>query len=276
MLRTVRLLVLCLLVGTASLAAHDFWLAASAWHATPGSTVTVTANVGDRFPVPTSYTDPARVESVELVGPDGRTRLSPTFRREGDSLAAAVTLPAAPATYVVVMTIRPRFIEIPPNDFATYLSHEGLERVVAERDRRGESAKPGRERYSRHAKLVVRAGDGPSDHVTRPLGLAAELVPLADPTRVRRGDTLAIRLLAGGQPVADALVGAIDAGSTGAPDDWPLKARTDRDGVVRLRLDAPGPWLVRSVHMVRREGESGAEAADWESFWASLAFDLAR
>lgn len=275
-MRTLRLLLCCWLAGGVLLGAHDFWLAASSWHAAPGATVTVTANVGERFPVPTNYTDPARVESIELVGPGGRTRLAPTFRREGNSLAVTLPLPAAAATYVVVMTITPRFIEIPPKDFTTYLSHEGLERVIAERERRGESAKPGRERYSRYAKLVVRAGDGPAEHVTRPLGLPAELVPLADPTRVRRGETLAVRLLAGGEPVANALVGAIDAGSTGAPDDWPVKVRTDRDGVARLRLDAPGPWLVRSIHMVRREGESGPQAVDWESYWASLAFDLAR
>lgn len=275
-MRTSRLVAVLVPATAVAVGAHDFWLAASDWHATPGAAVTVTANVGDRFPVPTSYTDPSRVESLELVGPAGRTRLSPSFRREGNSLAVTVALPAAAGSYLVVMTVTPRFIEIPPTDFAAYLSHEGLERVVAERDRRGESAKPGRERYSRYAKLVVRAGDGPSDHVTRPVGLPAELVPLADPTRLRRGDTLAVRLLAGGEPVADALVGAVDAGSTGAPDDWPVKARTDRDGVARLRLDAPGPWLVRSVHMVRREGESGPQAVDWESFWASLAFDLAR
>ncbi len=275
-MHTRQLIAVLVFGGAVPLAAHDFWLAASSWRTAPGSVVTVTANVGDRFPVPTSYTDPARVESVVLVGPDARTPLSPAFRREGESLAVPVALPAAPATYLVVVTIKPRFIEIPPRDFATYLSHEGLERVVAERDRRGESAKPGRERYSRYAKLVLRAGDGPSEHVTRALGLPAELVPLSDPTRLRRGDTLAVRLVAAGRPVAGALVGAIDAGSTGAPDDWPIKARTDRDGLVRLRLDAPGPWLVRSVHMVRRDGETGPQAADWESFWASLAFDLAR
>jgi uncharacterized GH25 family protein len=275
-MRTLGLVATALFAAAASLAAHDFWLAAAPWHAAPGSRITVTANVGDRFPIPTSYTDPARVASVSLVGPNGATRVEPAFRREGQSLAATVELPSAPATYLVVMVITPRFIEIPPNDFATYLSHEGLERVIAERARRGESARPGRERYSRYAKLLVRAGDGPSGHVTAPLGLPAELVPLADPTRLRRGETLAVRLLADGHPVADALVGAVDAGSSGAPDDWPLKARTDRDGVVRLRLDAPGPWLVRSVHMVRRDGESGSEAVDWESFWASLAFDLGR
>ncbi len=274
--RRVTCCVLFVLAATAAVAAHDFWLAASRWHAEPGASVTVTANVGERFPVPTAYTDPSRIEAIELVGPSRRGRLSPLFRREGDSLALTLDLPKAAATYMVVMVVKPRFIEIPAPDFTTYLTHEGLDWVIAERQRRGESGAPGRERYARYAKLLVRAGDGPGEHVTRPLGLPAELVPLTDPTRLRRGDVLAVRLLADGQPVRGALVGAIDAGSTGAPDDWPLRARTDAEGLVRFRLEAPGPWLVRSVHMVRREGESGPEAADWASFWASLAFDLSR
>ncbi len=39
-------------------------------------------------------------------------------------------------------------------------------------------------------------------------------------------------------------------------------------------FEDPGPWLIRSVHMVRRAGERGTEAADWESYWASLSFQL--
>lgn len=72
------------------------------------------------------------------------------------------TLPKTPGTYLVVMTIKPRFIEIKAPDFATYLTHEGLERIVAERAKAGETERAGRERYSRYAKAVVRTGDGPA------------------------------------------------------------------------------------------------------------------
>ena len=267
---------LLFLICAAPLVAHDFWLAASSWHATPGSTVTLTANVGDRFPVAGSYTDPDRVDSVTLLGPGGRLAVQPDFRRERDSLATDLHLPPTPGTYVALMVIKPRYIEIAPRDFTAYLRHEGLEHLVSERERLGEPGNPGRERYSRYAKILIRAGDGPADHVTNPAGLKAELVPLVDPTTLRRGGILAVRLLANDRPVSGALVGAINAGSHGAADDWPLKGRTDAEGVVRFQLDEPGPWLVRSVHMVRRGGESGPQAVDWESFWASLAFDLAK
>lgn len=262
-----------LLLACAELSAHDFWLAASPWRPAPGSRVTVTANVGDRFPVPTSFTAPDRVDRVRIVGPDGEGPVDPQFRRDRNSLATDVQLPRTPGAYLIVMTIKPRFIEIKPPDFATYLKHEGLERIVAERAKAGESERPGLERYSRYAKAVLRTGDGPADHVTRPFGLRAELLPLSDPSTLRVGQSLTLRLLADGKPVSDALIGGIYAASKGAPDDWPLKARTKQNGEVSFVLEQAGAWLFRSVHMTRAP-DPGSPAADWESAWASLAFEI--
>lgn len=260
-------------LGTTVLA-HDFWLAGSIWHAAPGATVMVSANVGDRFPKPTSYTAPERVASIELVGPADRRPLEARFRRDDNRLAFDVTLPSQATTYMVVMTIKPRFIELKPPDFASYLRSEGLERVIAERERLSESSTPGRERYARYAKLLIHAGDGEDGHVTRPVGLKAELVPSTNPVRARVGDPVTFRLLVDGKAVDGALVGAVYAGSVGAPDEWPLKSRTNRDGEVEFRLAEPGPWLVRTVHMARLQDETGAEAPNWESSWASIAFDI--
>ena len=261
------------LLACVELSAHDFWLAASPWRPAPGSRITVTANVGDRFPVPTSFTAPDRVERVRIVGPDGELPVDPQFRRERNSLATDVQLPKTPGTYLVVMTVKPRFIEIKPPDFAAYLKHEGLEQIVAERAKAGETERAGRERYSRYAKAVVRTGGGPADHVTRPLGLKAELLPLADPSTLRVGESFTLQLLAAGKPVSGALVGGIYGSSKGAPDDWPLKARTNDNGEVTFVLEHAGEWLFRSVHMTRAS-DPGTPAADWESSWPSLAFEI--
>lgn len=235
----------------------------------------MTANVGERFPMGDSYTAPERVASLTLVGPSGSAPMTQAFRREGAALATDVALPGTAGAYLAVMTIKPKRIEIPAAHFAEYLGHEGLDHVIAERTRLKEQQRPGRERYSRYAKLVLQAGDGPSDHLTRPVGLAAEIVPVSDITRVRPGGSVTVRLLVDGQPVSGALVGAIDEGFRGKADEWPLKARTDAQGQVTFALARSGRWLIRSVHMARRSGEIGPEAVDWESYWASLAFDVA-
>jgi len=275
MLKRVFSIVFVVAVSGTALA-HEFWLSAASWHVKPGDRATILVNVGDRFPDATSFTAPERVESVRLVGPAGETPIPGPFRRERDSLAADVQAPAQPGTYMGVVTIKPRVLEIKAEDFESYLAHEGLEAVSAERRRSGESAKPGRERYSRYGKTLLRVGEGPTDHgpVTQPLGLPIELVPLADPTALEAGDRCRFRLLFEGKPVAGARVGAIYAAAATKPDEWPLTARTDARGEVEFTLNHPGPWLVRAVHMVRRTPKPGLEAVDWESYWASLSFAL--
>jgi len=117
---------------------------------------------------------------------------------------------------------------------------------------------------------------GDAAHVTRPLGLKIEIVPLNDPTALWVGSRLRVRLLVDGQPAPNALVGAIYAAATSKPGEWPLTSRTDADGVAAFELNDAGPWLIRSVRTVRRMAETGELAPDWESYWAFLSFQLSR
>ena len=199
-------LVAAFVLWASSAAAHDFWLATSRWDIPPGATVVVTANVGDDiYPRSDSATASERVESLRLVGPT-TTVLAPRFRVVDKSLAADVMLPAAPATYVAVMVVKGRFISMEGGKFIDYLKQEGLDRLIDDVRRRGEERTKSRERYWREAKVLIRAGDGPSDHVTRAVGLAAELVPDSDFTQAKVGDTIGVRLLSEGNPDAGAQV----------------------------------------------------------------------
>lgn len=275
--RRFLLISICTLALAAPLVAHEFWATPSTWTAAPGSAVTLLANVGDRFPHATSFTTPERVESVRLVGPATDQPVPGPYRRERDSLAADVRLPSAPGTYVGVFVIRPRVGEKTGAIFEEHLRHQGLDDVAAERARRQETQTAVRERYSRYGKTLVQAGSGGDEsNATRPLGLKIELVPLTNPIRLRPGGELRVRLLLDGQPVAGALVGAIDAGAKVGAGEWPVTARTDASGEAALVLSNHGPWLIRAVRMQRRSGERGPDAADWETYWASLTFAMAK
>src|SRR5258706_9091974 len=118
-----------MLLCASAAVAHDFWLAASRWHVTPGATVVVTANVGDDiYPRSDSMTAPERVESLRLIGPT-TTILTPRYREAEKSLAADVTLPTAPATYLAAMVVKGRFLSMEGNKFIEYLMEEGLDRL---------------------------------------------------------------------------------------------------------------------------------------------------
>jgi len=77
---------------------------------------------------------------------------------------------------------------------------------------------------------------------------------------------LPLRVLFEGKPLAHAKLVAQCEGDPGRE----LAARSDAEGRVRLRLDRPGRWMVKTVHMVR---PPGVPDADWESLWASLSFE---
>lgn len=265
------------LLGGASLAAHEFWVTTAQWEAAPGGRITLLANVGGVFPVGDSFTTPERVASARLVGAGTDAAIPPPYRREADALAADVIAPSAPGTYVGVFEIKPRVGEKTGGVFEEHLKHQGLTQVAADRAARGETAKGVRERYSRYGKTLISVGSGGDrSAATQPLGLKIELVPLVDPATLSAGSRLRVRLLLDGKRLPGALAGAIYAGAKATPDSWPLTAMTDARGEAEFLLEHRGPWLVRAVTMQRRQNESGPDAADWETYWASLTFRLRR
>lgn len=253
-------------VSGAGLAAHDFWLAADPW--TPRERISISANVGDRFPAGTDFTPPQGVERFRVAGPDGEVAVGRDFRREANSLVADLTL-RSPGAYLATMVIAPRVTEMKGPSFTSYLHEEGLDWVIAARQKAGVSESSAKERYARYAKVAVRSGPGSGAHLMRPVGLPAEFVPMTDPTMVRAGALLTFQLLAGGRPVAGAAVTARHAGG-----GHPVMGRTDATGNVTLPIDRDGQWLVRTVHMVSG-AQAGVPEVDWDSYWATFAFHTA-
>jgi uncharacterized GH25 family protein len=173
---------------------------------------------------------------------------------------------AAPGLWIVGYRSRPSPISLPAEQFERYLADEGLERIVEARRARGESGLPGREIFSRCAKSLLEAGIGAEDN-DRQLGLRLELIAEDNPYLRHPGDELSFRLLYEGDPLPDALVVALN----GDEPDTRVTARSDSHGRAVFRLERAGPWLVRAVHMVPAPPDA---AADWESLWASVTFEI--
>jgi uncharacterized GH25 family protein len=265
---TMRLLigaaVMCL--ATVPLAAHDFWLAAANWTPAAGAPVTITAGLGERFPTRTGFKPrPDWFDHWRIVGTSGEVPVTTAFQLADLTMRTEVRLPS-PGAYLGIMRVTPRIENMTGPDFTEYLKEEGLETIIAARRNAGDSDKPARELYARYAKIALRNGDGSGAHLTRPVGLKAELVPTTDPTAVHPGAALTVQLLADGAPVAGSEV-------TAATEGAAVKGQTDRNGHVTLKIDREGAWLIRAVHMVPL---TGSPAADWESYWVTLSFHTAR
>ncbi len=168
----------------------------------------------------------------------------------------------------LALDTRAKSITLPADQFTSYLREEGLESVIATRERTGQSTAPGRERYARCVKTLVRVGPRSDGTFAVSTGQHLELTPLADPFAVRPGGRLSLRVTFAGQPLAQALVQAWH-----RKGDQLLRtaARTAADGTVAFDLPQAGEWMFSLVHMVPVTDEP---AHDWQSFWGNLTFTL--
>ena len=254
-----------LALSAAPLAAHDMWIEPTSFVADAGKIVGLRLRVGQDFlgdPIPR---DPALIEQFVSVDSSGR---KPVYGRDGADPAGLVPL-AQPGLLTIGYQSRPKPIVLPAATFNQYLKEEGLDAIASLRAQRNQTNADAREVFSRCAKSLVHSGAASDAEGDRVLGFSLELVAGKNPYTLRAGEDLPVALTYEGQPLAGALVVAMNRANPAAK----LMARTDKNGRVTFRLPQEGIWMVKAVHMV--PAPAGANA-DWASFWASLTFELRR
>jgi uncharacterized GH25 family protein len=252
------------LAAAAAAFAHDTWLLPGAFHVPPGATVTLGLTSGMDFPRPETAIQPARVSRSGLRL---RGRTVPLRAAAGKQTLALSAVAGAAGVATLFVELKPRTLDLTPGQVEHYLEEIGATQTAgpkwrARKDRRW------RESYVKLAKSFVAVGDGsepPDASWAEPVGLSLELVPESDPTGLRAGQALALRVLLEGAPLAGLPVGAVGPGGA-------VAARpTDEAGRVRFDLDAAGPWLIRATRLSEADGG----ALDWRSQFATLTLAVA-
>lgn len=249
--------------GSATASAHEFWVEPSTFGLERGGPVGIRLCVGDGFEGWSLARNDQRIEKFVAAGPAGE---QPIVGLDGSEPAGIARL-TTPGGYVIAYRSNRAFTELPAAQFDEYVKQKGLEKIVALRRWQGASHKKVREAYSRHSKALLGVGNGSGSVVDRRMGLRLELIAEPDRSPAAGEDLHSYRLLYDGKPLADALVTATRPGTT----DGDLQVRTGSDGRASFRMHAPGMWRVAAVHMVKAPHDV---AADWESLWASLTFEL--
>ena len=245
--------------------AHNFWIEPSTLTPAPGQRVAVRLRVGIDLkgdPVPR---DPSLMKRFVAAGPSGDSPVPGVPNTEPAGFEAF----AVPGLYTIVYDSGRSPLELDAAKFEEYLKDEGLETISARRARQGKSAAGAKEVFSRCAKALLAVGNGSGSGWDRVFSQRLELVAEKNPYALAAGGELPVRLLYEGKPLAGALVMALQRDRPDKVDK--VMARTDAKGRVTLKLDRPGFWLVKAVHMIPAPPDAGA---DWESFWASLTFAL--
>ncbi len=250
-------------LASASANSHEFWIQPSTFHHATGGPVGVRFCIGEGFEAWPMSRNNRRIEIFVDSGPDG-TR--PVVGLDGADPAGVVRVDAV-GTHVIVYGSNRAFTELPAAEFEQYLAEKGLEQVAAQRV--GQRTGPGkvREAYSRHAKTLVRVGTQGDEVVDHAVGLRLELVAAEGLMSAPPRESRSFQLLYDGKPLAGVLVVAYRPGTA----DDELKVRTGADGRARFSLPVGGMWRIAAVHMIPA---TAGIAAEWESLWASLTFEL--
>lgn len=242
--------------------AHDTWLLPERWRLGAGEQIVLALTSGMDFPRPETAVNADRLEArgVRLAG---KTHpLEPGSAERALTLSGIVKEGGLATAWIAT---RPRSLTLTPEQVTHYLGEVGAADTIGEQWKRSAQT-AWRETYVKIAKTIVRVGDAVSDSSWgEPVGLALEIVPGSDPTQLKQGDLLSIRVLWQGQPLPDLAVGA-----AAASPAKPALARTDAQGRARFKLDRSGPWLLRATLIRSSEARKG----EWDSVFTTLTLNV--
>ena len=265
MLRTVAALLT--LSCALSARAHEFWMLPDRFQLPGPGPAILSLAVGQEFTGDRVGFSRALLAQFQHLSAAGRADLR--ARVPGDTATASWRVDLArPGTHLLAITTEPSEIVLPADKFNDYLRAEGLQSVLRERERTGRSDTEGRERYRRNIKTLVQVGARGDPTYAARTGQRLEIVPLADPTRARSGESLAFRLLFDARPLPGALV---KFWHRSGDQVQLLSATTDGEGRVAFTPREAGTWMASVVHMIPA---TDAPAHDWDSFWGNLTFAL--
>lgn len=245
---------------------HDMYIMPSTFLPNKGAKITAGFHVGDSFPDSEVGGRLQKLQKPRLIWQGGGADFT-NLRTSGNrDLADAVV--SGSGHLIAAVNTAPTLIELDPAKFTEYLKDEGLTETIAWRAQNGESGKPGKERYSKYAKAILLSGAA-NGFARHKVGYVIEIIPEADPYALKPGDLLPIQVLFRGKPAADLQIES--AWARGVDRKTTVVGRTGADGRIKVPLTASGLWR---VHTIKMERCTEPAVADWESFWASLTFEL--
>jgi hypothetical protein len=248
--------------------AHDLFLKPDSFFAGVGKKISISVMNGT-FQSSEGAVAFARLTDVSVVAPSGaRTAPKEADFTKNETTAFLSLTPTEAGNYVVGLSTAWRENGLPAKEFNEYLVGEGIPDVLETRKRDGELEKDARYRYSKYVKTILQTGAAPTDNYKTVLGYAVEMVPQQNPYQLKKGATLQVLCLKDGKPLVGqtVLTGRETKGKL-APE---ASVRSDRDGMIKIKLDEPGKWYAKFINMVKIDDAK----LNYESKWATLTFEI--
>jgi uncharacterized GH25 family protein len=245
--------------------AHEFWISPEAYSVAPQADMQARLLVGSGMKGAVVSYLPQDIVRFEVVQGDSVRRVE---GRMGDNPAM---LMAAGVDGLAVVVHETTDSLLTYTDFAVFqrfVAHKDFATALADHAARGLPETGFQETYRRHAKSLIAVGSGAG--ADRPMGLAIEIVALANPYTDDLSVGLPVLVLLDNAPRQDAQVELFET----APDGTVTTTlhRTDADGRVVLPVRPGMEYLVDSVVLRRLPNDDPAAGPVWHSDWASLTF----
>ncbi|HEX6791356.1 MAG TPA: DUF4198 domain-containing protein [Candidatus Krumholzibacteria bacterium] len=248
------------LAATAA-SAHDTWIMCTPPAIKSGAAVTLHITSGMKFPEYETAPDAARIEKCEWrIG--GRRGTLDEFKKGETSLTVTGRV-STDGVAVIYAEFLPKEIDLAPAEVEEYMEEIGAPESVRKAWTDAGPDATFHETYRKHARTYLRVGDsGDATGCLGPVGFNIDFLPDRDPTSVKVGETLTIKVIRGGDELSGFSVGAVRGGKTSMQ-------RTNQNGMVTLSIDTAGWWLVRGTEL-RRNADG-----TWESDFTTLTFFVA-
>lgn len=256
------------MISAANAHAHDFWIEADNFTPQVGEDVAVSLNFGVGFEGGTLPFANAMIEEFSVTDNHGRKNID---SEEGNDPVAIIE--ATKGAQLLGYQSKPQYIELDAVSFEEYAREEGIEYILEERERRGESNDTAPENFIRCAKALIRTLPETQSVFNKELGFTLELIPQSDPYQLSEGENIEFVVLYQGKPAHGLQVQAL---ANTAPNEV-QKVRTDNNGMASVSINKQGVWLIKVVLIVplaQRQQLEGIESAQWQSYWASYVFEL--
>lgn len=215
--------------------AHDMWLNMRHYTFEAGNPTHLTIGYGHYFAGPGGEFMPQEyLDKLYMIGPDGKKlKLKPNNEVEYQSKKSLTKA----GTYLVVASKKGGFSTKTTEGYKKGRSKKGLKNVISCS-------------YSeKHAKAIVNIGNGSGDVFSKTLGHKLEIVPLEDPSNLREGDYMPIKVTFEGEPLRGPVV-ATYAGFSTEKGAFAYATKTNKKGIAKVKIIKSGIWLVIVKHKV--------------------------
>ena len=253
------MLIFCLAIPGVS---HADWLWINASDFSPEAKTVLYFGFGDAYPVDKTI-DRESIAEYYAVGQDDEKQQLES--NPGGLLATNVSF-ESPGTYRVAAALKPGWFLMYRKDGKVIKEFgkpkpAGLENIIKSL------------RHEKYAKAVINAGGESDDSFKKAVGHNLEIIPLKNPSQVKVGDYLPVRLMFKGKPLASEFVYATYTGFT-RKLEYAFTVRTDGKGEANIKILHSGPWLIQAEMRISCEGGEFAGKCNKLAYFCSLAFSI--